>query len=372
MKKFAKFLFAMMALAALATIMMAAAMEIAVTGITLPESLTLIEGQSATLNAGFTVDKEEATPEEIAEAASKLTLEWSSSDESVATVGQDGVVTGINFGTATITVSVDGTELSASTSVEVKPVLEALEAPALIELTINAKTGEALNPVLTPANAPVELTYISSDENVATVNANGFVTAVGNGSCLIITDNKYGIAGTTIVNVNTAPSGLALTDKALTIGDTAAAELTVAGENITAGLDFIYTSSDETVVTVDGEGRINGIGVGSATITATNEFGQSASCTVTVKDVICTYCGKEGHVANSCPVKAADEAAAAQKAAEEAAAAQRAAEEMVELPENGTPLAGPVPAPVPEPAPNHGAFGEIPEGCGSGSMCPEL
>lgn len=371
MKKFAKFLSAMMALAALATIMMAAAMEIAVTGITLPESLTLIEDQSATLNAGFTVDKEEATPEEIAEAASKLTLEWSSSDESVATVGQDGVVTGINFGTATITVSVDGTELSASTSVEVKPVLEALEVPALIELTINAKTGEALNSVLTPANAPVELTYISSDENVATVDANGFVTAVGNGSCLIITDNKYGIAGTTIVNVNTAPSGLALTDKALTIGDTAVIELAVEGENITAGLDFIYTSSDDSIVTVSEDGqsaKANGIGV--ATITVTNEFGQSASCTVTVKNVVCTYCGQEGHIANNCPTKAADEAAAAQKAAEEVAAAQRAAEEMVELPENGTPLAGPAPAPVP--APNHGAFGEIPEGCGSGSMCPEL
>lgn len=376
MKKFAKRLIALATIVALCIVMTAAALKISVTGISLPESLTLKEGQAAILDVGFTVDKEDATLDEIKEAASKLTLVWTSSDETVATVDEAGAVTGVNFGTATITVLADGKELSAATSVEVKPVLEAIEVPGLVELTFNGKTGQALGPVLTPADAPVELTYSSSDESVAIVDASGHVTAVGNGSCIIVTDTKYGIGGMTVVNVNTAPRELSMEDMTLTIGDSAAVNVIVEGENITTGLDFTYTSDDESVVSVSEDGTVRAVGVGSATITATNDIGggshQYAYCKVIVRDVVCSYCGQEGHVANNCPTKAADEAAAAQKAEEEAKAAEEAARQAaqtVELYEASTPLAAPS---APADTSGHGAFGEIPAGCGSGSMCPEL
>lgn len=362
MKKFAKRLIALATIVALCIVMTAAALGISVTGISLPESLTLKEGQAAILDVGFTVDKEDATLDEIMEAASKLTLVWTSSDETVATVDEAGAVTGVNFGTATITVLADGKELSAATSVEVKPVLEAIEVPGLVELTFNGKTGQALGPVLTPADAPVELTYSSSDESVATVDDNGLVAAAGNGSCIVTTTTKYGIGGMTIVNVGTAPSGLFMDDMTLTIGNSAAVTVTVEGENITTGLNFAYMSDNEGIVSVNESGNLKANGVGAATITATNEVGQSASCTVTVKDVICSYCGQEGHIANNCPTKAADEAAAAQKAAEEKAAAEAA--QTVELGEANTPLAGPS-----APAMGGSPFGEPPaapvnSGCG--------
>lgn len=362
MKKHGKSIVALFLIAMLCVAMTAAAMVVSVTEISLPETLTLKEGQTATLEAGFTVDKEDATLDEIMEAASQLTLVWVSSDENVATVDENGTVTGVNFGTATITVAAEGKELSASTSVEVKPVLDALEAPGLIELTINAQSNQALNPVLTPANAPVELIFTSSDESVATVDDNGLVAAAGNGSCIVTTTTKYGIGGMTIVNVGTAPSGLFMDDMTLTIGNSAAVTVTVEGENITTGLNFAYMSDNEGIVSVNESGNLKANGVGAATITATNEVGQSASCTVTVKDVICSYCGQEGHIANNCPTKAADEAAAAQKAAEEKAAAEAA--QTVELGEANTPLAGPS-----APAMGGSPFGEPPaapvnSGCG--------
>ena len=86
--------------------------------------------------------------------------------------------------------------------------------------------------------------------------------------------------------------------------------------------------SSSCIVTVDEEGGIKGAGIGTATVTVTNEIGQTAACTVTVKNIVCAYCGQEGHGSGSCQKKkdyeAAAAAAAAQRAAEEAAAAAAA------------------------------------------------
>ena len=51
------------------------------------------------------------------------------------------------------------------------------------------------------------------------------------------------------------------------------------------GKKIQWTSSDESIATVDSEGNVNGVQLGECVITATNEFGRSAACSVAVKKV---------------------------------------------------------------------------------------
>jgi uncharacterized protein YjdB len=128
------------------------------------------------------------------------------------------------------------------------------------------------------------ITWSSSDETVATVDENGKVTAVSVGTATITataSDNGKQTYATCTVTVETAVT--------ISLGDS---ELSIkAGEKYTLTADvskdvaITWSSSDETVVTVDENGKLTAVGAGEATITATvTENGQqiSAECRVTV------------------------------------------------------------------------------------------
>ena len=83
--------------AVLALLLTACGVEI--TSVGLPAQLRLEKGQTGPLTVEYCAG-EDATEEEIAKAAAKLTLVWSSSDETVATVDQTGLVTAVGGGEA--------------------------------------------------------------------------------------------------------------------------------------------------------------------------------------------------------------------------------------------------------------------------------
>ena len=105
------------------------------------------------------------------------TVAWSSSDNSVATVDDDGNVTGINIGTATITAKVGNNTVTC-----VVKVTEAIKLQSVIlsstEVTMKVKTSQTLTATLNPVNTTDDttLTWTSSDETVAEVK-DGVVTA---------------------------------------------------------------------------------------------------------------------------------------------------------------------------------------------------
>ena len=117
-------------------------------------------------------------------------LEWTSSDTSVATVDQAGKVTALKDGNVVITASVkDGSNVSDVFAITVKPI-------AVEEITVSGEgemeVGETQN--LTVEVDPEDVTYpevewSSSDEDVATVDENGVVTAVGEGEVTITATN---------------------------------------------------------------------------------------------------------------------------------------------------------------------------------------
>lgn len=151
---------------------------------------------SYTANTGVTasIDKAEielGSTAQITAATDPATasfnaLTYASSDETVATVDENGQVTGQKLGTATITVTANEME-NFSTTVEVTVVAVTPTALAFetSEIALNKETATAtLVLVPTPADANTSVTWTSSDESIATV-ADGVVTALANGTATI-------------------------------------------------------------------------------------------------------------------------------------------------------------------------------------------
>ena len=217
-----KKLFAVITAAAMALSL--AACGVTISGVALPESMNLEKGATQQLQLEYSAEGEVAA-DKIAEAAGKLTVEWSSSDESIVTVDAEGVVTAVAAGEAYVTATVkDKDGLTATTLVRVAVTPTGVEAPETLELVTNGENAKNLDAKIVPEDATgVKLAYESSDENVATVDENGVVTAVADGECVI---TAYVVSDTDDVAVDTAVVDSEPTD--VTTGDAASADATVA------------------------------------------------------------------------------------------------------------------------------------------------
>ena len=196
-----KKLFAVITAAAMALSFVACG-GVTISGVALPESMNLEKGATQQLQLEYSAEGEVAA-DKVAEAAGKLTVEWSSSDESIVTVDADGVVTAVSAGKAYVTATVkDKDGLTATTLVRVAVTPTGVEAPETLELVTNGENAKNLDAKIVPEDATgVKLAYESSDENVATVDENGVVTAVADGECVI---TAYVVSDTDDVAVDTA------------------------------------------------------------------------------------------------------------------------------------------------------------------------
>lgn len=316
-----------------------------ITSVGLPSAATMNKGDTLQMEISFGTENE-AEAEAIAEAAEKLDLVWTSSDEAVATVDGDGLVTAVSAGTAEIKVSASDVNLSSSCMVTVVVPATGITVPDKLELVMNGENTAQLGAEATPEDATdVTLMYTSSDETVATVDETGLVTAVANGEADITitltqtfpvatgetataetSSQPINLTATTHVTVTTAVESISFdkTEGVLTVGNTHQIKATVNPENASDQM-LTWTSSDESVATVDGSGNVAAKAAGSATITA-SVGDVSETYSLTVQNIKCSYCGATGHTSSSCPVKAADQKAAQQAAAQAAAQQQAAAQ----------------------------------------------
>ena len=192
-----------------------------ITSIGLPADMQLEKGETAQLEISFGADKENAKADAIAKAAEGLALVWKSDNEDVATVDENGLVTAVGGGEANITVSIKDANIQSVCKITVDVALEDIEAPEDMALVINGEDTAELEVKLLPEDATdVELAFESSDENVATVDADGKVTAVANGEC-VITVSCGDIKAETAIKVDTAPVELKAEDMEIVAGKTA-------------------------------------------------------------------------------------------------------------------------------------------------------
>ena len=159
------------------------------------------------------------------------------------------------------------------------------------EASINVNDTLQLNATVTPENATNKtVNWYSSNEEIATVDENGLVTpkkagevtitaiaADGNSyydTCTItVTENKVPITGITLSKVSE-----------MFIGDVVQLEATVTPDDAT-NKGITWTSSDDSIATVDDNGKVTALKAGKVTITATSESNDSikATCTISVK-----------------------------------------------------------------------------------------
>ena len=221
--------------------------------------------------------------------ATVKTVTWSSSDTSIATVDADGNVTAKAVGTVTITATANNGKTGSATVKVARPEDPVIEVtsvtvtPASTELTIGSTAQ--LTATVAPANATVKaVIWSSSDTSVATVDANGNVTAKAVGTVTITATANNGKAGSATVKVNPIEvTSVTVTpaNTELTIGGTAQLTATVAPANATVKT-VTWSSSDTSVATVDADGNVTAKTIGTVTITATANNGKTGSATVTV------------------------------------------------------------------------------------------
>lgn len=371
-----------------------------ITNIAVPESAMVEKGESITLPVVYGTDdapavtpetaatgESAATDEKVAKAAEKLTIEWTSSDESVATVDETGTVTAVAAGEANVTASVKDADIAASTHIKVVVTPTGVAAPESIDLVTNGENTKDLDAKLVPADATdVKLAYESSDESVATVDETGKVTAVANGECTITTyvtaktedaeaselsavaveaadseetddsvatmpedlaamDSAFGVVpenlkAETKVTVTTNVESVTLdkTEGVLTVGNTVTVTATVIPDTAT-NASVTWTSSDEAIATVDSEGKITAVAPGTATITAVSDSNPDANATYAVtvqaKKVVASASTKTSGKSNSGYAGRSSNSGAAAAA-----------------PSNPAPVPDPAPVQPSEPAPN--------------------
>lgn len=213
------------------------------------------------------------------EARTKLT--WTSSDENVATVSSDGLVTAKGKGTALVTVTTEN-GLTSVCTVTVKEV----ESVALNKDTMTLGVGQSytLKPTATPDNIEnTTFTWKSSNKAVATVTSKGKVTgrAVGKATITVTTDN--GKTTTCTIIVKPAPTGVTLNKTAVNVGVGQKYTLTATLTPSNAATYCTWTSSDTSIATVTSSGIVTGKKTGTAIITVKTTNGKTTECKVNVK-----------------------------------------------------------------------------------------
>ena len=217
--------------------------------------------------------------------ASNKSVTWNSSDAAIATVDDNGVVTGIKAGTATITVTTVDGDFAATCAVTV---LQPVTGISLDKTSVTLNTTETYTLVATvdPVDASNKsVTWNSSDAAIATVDDNGVVTGIKAGTATITVTTVDGdFAATCAVTVLQPVTGISLDKTSVTLNTTETYTLVATVDPVDASNKSVtWSSSDAAIATVDDKGVLTGIKVGTATITVTTVDGDfTATCAVTV------------------------------------------------------------------------------------------
>ena len=249
-------------------------------------STTLIEGETETLVA--TVMPENATDKSVV---------WESGNESAATVSQEGLVTAVGEGKATITVKTNDGGFSASCEVTVKKKVIAVTGVKLSAESMTLREGDrgTLTATVEPANATNKnVEWWTTDLDIVCVTSapggsTGYVEARKAGKATVTVkteDGEFSASCEITVEKKEVPvTGISIEPSSLKlpVGDTYSLIPHVQPSDAT-NHDIKWLSTNESVATVNAEGKVTAVAAGSAEIRAMLE-GKFANCPVEVDNV---------------------------------------------------------------------------------------
>lgn len=220
---------------------------------------------------------------------------WTSSDESVATVSQDGKITGVSVGEATITIAPNlgfgATEVVKS--VPVKIVSSITKAIDIVFKNTETSVYQRSTLILTCDILPIDhtydyLTWSSNDETIATVDANGVVKGIKPGFVTITAHTHDRSSVKASITIEVLESIIATdvsidANQEFALYETYPLSFSLAPANATVAT-VKWESSDPSVVSIDSEGNITTHKYGSVKITATTEEGGEVEESILVAD----------------------------------------------------------------------------------------
>lgn len=208
-----------------------------------------------------------------------VSVNFSSSNSKVATVSSAGYVTAVSSGTAEITLSSDYGP-SVSINVTVKKI-----NPTSISILDNLVTyvGESVNlsAILTPSNASSELTWLSENEEVATVKG-GKVTGISEGKSIIYVVSSNGVKSNDCeveVKYRRPPTDISVDDVCyIRVGDSRKLDVAITPTNAKTSLS--WTSSNTDIISVTPSGEITALKAGQSDVIVETDNGLIAKCEV--------------------------------------------------------------------------------------------
>jgi predicted RNA-binding protein with TRAM domain len=262
--------------------------------IVVTKNVTKVRAAMATVNV--TVKKKVLLPVELDDGIATITgapITYKSAKPAIAKVDAKGNVTGVKAGSTTVTVSSNGKSVKVKVVVGKKAVKLTKFAlsgtPKKNKLDIG-KTAQ-LKIKLTPAKASdLKVTFKSSKPKIASVDKAGKIIGLTEGKAKITVKVGNKTVKTKDIQVQAPVKKLTASKKIdLKKGKTATIAVTPVlttalnpkGAAIKAGITF--TTSNKKIVSVDKKGKIKGVKVGKATITAKSLNGKSVKITVNVK-----------------------------------------------------------------------------------------
>ena len=212
---------------------------------------------------------------------------WSSGTEQLVSVNEKGIVTGLARGNARIVVAaLDGSGVRANLNVKVVQRAESITLDKS-ELTVDVGgSAGLLKATVLPSNTDDKsLIWETSDETIATVNAQGRVTGVSLGECVITCSSKAtpNVKTTAVVHVQQPVKAIVFGDPVeVYLGDTGKLTWTIEPANA-SNPGITLSSSNDKIATVTSDGTIIPVKAGSTYINAVSTDGSNRKARVQVK-----------------------------------------------------------------------------------------
>jgi uncharacterized protein YjdB len=248
----------------------------------MPDTLTIATGDSAAIQAQAVNATGTPVPD--------VSLFWSTSDSSVATVDQSGMVKATGIGAVNIDASTAGISPKhpARVVVTAQPVASIVIAPTALALFVGGAfqltdtTKDATGKVLVGR----VVSWTSSDSNVASVDQAGLVLGkrLGSATITVSSGSVSAAAAVTVSRVPVAKIVIAPSHPTVVVGQETQLSATPqdsAGNTLT-GVAITWSSADPTTATIDQTGTASGKKPGAVTITAASGS-VSASTSLTVQ-----------------------------------------------------------------------------------------
>ena len=222
----------------------------------------------------------------LPENAYNKNVSFESADAGIAAVNANGVVTGVSAGETTITVTTEDGGFTgactinvynqAVTGVTIEPSEAELLAGYLMQLTTTVLPENATNK---------NVIYSVDDESILSVDQNGKVAGLSAGTATVtVTTEDGGFTASAEITVPAQVTGVRISPKSAFIGLGRTIQLTASiTPSNAANKNLSWSVSDETIISVDGQGTVTGLSGGTATVTVTTEdggFSDSAEITV--------------------------------------------------------------------------------------------